>query len=53
MKNLFFMGKQSEKQGEKRYSCIRDRVTKDLGLRGSELPICAVIHGFTETCAAC
>ena len=39
-----------EQQSEKRYYCIHDWMTKDLGLRGSELLIYAVIHGFTETC---
>ena len=42
-----------EQQSEKRFYCIHDWMTKDLGLRGSELLIYAVIHGFTETCAAC
>lgn len=38
-----------EQQSEKRYYCIHDWMTKDLGLRGSDLLIYAVIHGYTET----
>ena len=37
---------------EKKYYCIHDWMTKDLGLRGSERDVFAVIYSFAETCGA-